>query len=426
MHRLSDLGAVCTAAAYGTSQEGFDAEWRMILILAVEGDLFSRGEVFEETDLDAALQEFDELNRPVRKLENAASQVLERVWALLADRDWVAITKSMADDFNSHDHRRVVNAGVRRGRDVHIENMRAVAEVGFENLTSSAIATRGERLALSRVRSSVHGLPPGEVSNESLSIVEIDAENRLAAHAVFDVEDIDAAFAELDSWYLTGEAAAHSQAWSVIAGMYAGFNRGQRPATTPDWVKIDHRSLIKIEPGDLSDFIGAVWDLTPELKIHMETVHRLNDLGAVVTHTAHGLTREGFDAEWRMIAIVTVDGDRISRWEIFDEAELDAALQKLDELNRPVRKLENAASQEFDRFSHYFSVRDWASIAEMLVDDYSADDRRPVVNAGFRRGRDAAISETRAIADSGTTNITSTVIATRGQRLALCRTRVSG
>ena len=37
------------------SPEGFDAEWRMIDVLTVEGDRFSRCELFDETDLDAAL-----------------------------------------------------------------------------------------------------------------------------------------------------------------------------------------------------------------------------------------------------------------------------------------------------------------------------------------------------------------------------------
>ena len=44
------------------------------------------------------------------------------------------MAETMADGFTSDDRRRVVNAGVRRGRDVAVANMRAVAEVGFENL----------------------------------------------------------------------------------------------------------------------------------------------------------------------------------------------------------------------------------------------------------------------------------------------------
>ena len=64
MHRLNDLGAVVTYAAHGTSQEGFDAEWRGITILTVEGDLINRCELFDEADLDTAIARFEQLSRP--------------------------------------------------------------------------------------------------------------------------------------------------------------------------------------------------------------------------------------------------------------------------------------------------------------------------------------------------------------------------
>ena len=67
--------------ATGTSQEGFDAEWREIDLVTVEGDLINRGELFDEADIDAALARFDELSRPAPRLENAAT----RTWARLAD-----------------------------------------------------------------------------------------------------------------------------------------------------------------------------------------------------------------------------------------------------------------------------------------------------------------------------------------------------
>ena len=83
MHRLSNLGAVVTQAAHGTSQEGFDAEWRVINLSTVDGDLINRCEMFDEADLDAALARFDELSRPAPRLENAASRVTERFQASL-------------------------------------------------------------------------------------------------------------------------------------------------------------------------------------------------------------------------------------------------------------------------------------------------------------------------------------------------------
>ena len=83
----------------------------------------------------------------------------------------------------------------------------------------------------------------------------------------------------------------------------------------------------------------------------------------------NGTSQEGFDAEWRMINLMTVEGDLISRGELFDEADLDAALARFDELSRPAPRLENAASRVYDRFNAYFAARDWDAMAEMMADD---------------------------------------------------------
>ncbi len=94
----------------------------------------------------------------------------------------------------------------------------------------------------------------------------------------------------------------------------------------------------------MTETLGAIWDLTPDLIIRIEAVHRLSSPGAVVSHVQHGTSPEGFDAEWRMIQVLTVDGDRINHREIFDEADLDAALARFDELSPQTPRLENAAT----------------------------------------------------------------------------------
>ena len=242
VHRLNDLGAVVTSVTHETSQEGFEAEWRGISVLTVEGDLIDRFEVFDEADLDAALARFEQLSRPAPRLENAASQVNERFLAHFAARDWDAIAEMLADDFSSDDRRRVVGAGIRHGRDAVIEDLRTIADLAVTNMTSTVIATRGERLVL--VRSPLLGRideRPDAFHVDLLSIVEINADERISAIVSFDLDDIDAAFEELDARYLAGEAAAHAHTWSVIAGAYAALNRHELPPTTPDWVNIDHR-----------------------------------------------------------------------------------------------------------------------------------------------------------------------------------------
>ena len=145
--------------------------------------------------------------------------------------------------------------------------------------------------------------------------------------------------------------------------------------------------------------------LTPNLTIHIEAVHRLSDLGAVVTHVAHGTSQEGFDAEWRMIDLLTVEGDLINRCEIFDEADLDAALARFDELSRPRRGWKTRQAK-WTSASGRASRPATGPRCGNIGRRHFTDDRRRVVNAGVRHGRDAEIADMRAIADIGTTNVT--------------------
>jgi class 3 adenylate cyclase len=426
VHRLSDLGAVCTHVGHGISHEGFEAEWRGVDLLTVDGDMVNRCEVFDEADLDAALARFDELSRPAPRLENAASQMADRVMARFTAREWDAETEMLADDFSSDDRRRTVNAGIQRGRDVAMKDARANANLGAAEVTSTVIATRGERLVLRRARYASSAQSPEDFYVDALIIYEINGDGRLAATVVFDIDDLDAALAELDSRYLAGEAAPHAHTWSAIIQLYATVNRHQLPAMTPNAIVVDRRPLISIEAVDLAAFLRSVWELTPELSVYVEAVHRLNNRGAVLTLVIRGTSEDGSDVNWRLISIMMFEGDQVSRSEVVDEADLDTALARFDELSRPAPRLENAASQVAERFFGYFGARDWDAVAAILAEDVSHDDRRHVVNAGVLRGRDAQIANLRAIAQVGVAKFSSTVIATRGTRLALVRTCSSG
>jgi class 3 adenylate cyclase len=430
VHRLSDLGAVLTRVAKGTSRNGFEAEWRAIDIITVEGDLISRVEHFDEEDLDAAIARFDELSQPAHRLENAASQTYERLRAYFAARDWYAVAELIADDIANEDRRRVVNQGMRVGRDATVASMRATADLGVTNLTATVLATRGARLALTRDRFSVddpgtEAFEAGVLEAEVLGIVEIDAHDRIAARIAFDSDDIDAAFAELDARYLAGEAAAYANTWSAITRNYAAFNRHELVSTTPDWVNLDHRQGRAFVPGDLTPYIAATWAVAPDINTRIEAVHRLSEVGAIITQVSKGTADEGFEAEWRELNLLTTDGELVARSELFEESDLDAALARFDELSAPERRLENAATRLAMRFCRTFAARDWQAMADVLAEDTSTEDRRRVVGAGVRRGRDAEIENQRTWANVGIKEFTFDVIAIRGQRLALLRAQWS-
>jgi hypothetical protein len=265
--------------------------------------------------------------------------VCKRFRASFAARDWDAMTEMLADDVSNEDRRRVVNAGLRHGRDAEIEDLRAAADLGGTYLTAAMIATRGERLVLIRGDAG-NDERPAAFQFDVLQVCEIDADERLNAVVTFDFDDIEAAFEELDARYLAGKAAEHAHTWSLVKGRYAALNRRELPATTRDWVTIDHRRVTTFAPGDLTAYLGATWDLVPNATWYVEAVHRLSNLGAVVTHTATGTSQDGFDAEWREITVVTVDGDLFSRCEMYDEADVDAAIARFEELHRPAPPLD--------------------------------------------------------------------------------------
>src|SRR6202012_3391079 len=184
---------------------------------------------FDVEDLDAAIAELDALHiqfdkerSPARRLENAASQAYERIWAYFAARDWEAVTEIVAEHFSSDDRRRVVNAGIRHGRGADIEDLQAAADIGFTISVVDVVATRGDPLALTHVRGP--GADAGAKQHLAPNLFEIHADGRVGAAVVFDLEDFDAAIAELDARYLAGEAAAYAHTWSVVADSYAGFN----------------------------------------------------------------------------------------------------------------------------------------------------------------------------------------------------------
>ena len=258
-----------------------------------------------------------------------------------------------------------------------------------------------------------------------LCITEIDADQRIVASVAFDLDDFEAAIAELDARYLAGEAAVHAHAWSVITRGHAILNRREIPPTTTDLASIDHRRAAAFAPGEGIAYLRAGFDVGQDIRTYVEVVHRLSDLGAVCSHVGHGVSRDGFDAEWRGIDLLTVDGDSVNRLEVFGEADLDAALAAFDQLSPPAPRLENAASQIADRVMAHFSAREWDASrrdgGRRLFQRRSPPNRE----RGILRGRDAAMKDAHANAYVGAKEITSTVVATRGERLVLRRAHYS-
>ena len=193
------------------------------------------------------------------------------------------------------------------------------------------IATRGSSLSLAIA----HWVDVEDANEpttvEALVVIQTNDDSLLRDAVTFDFGDIDAAFEELDTRYLIGEAAGN-KVWSEVAQSYAAMNRHEMPSTMADWETVDNRVRETFQGGELSAYTRSAWDLIPDVSIRVETVHRLTSFGAVCTHVAYGTSNDGFEAEWRMVVILMVHANSPNRCELFNETDLDAALARFGEL----------------------------------------------------------------------------------------------
>lgn len=125
----------------------------------------------------------------------------------------------------------------------------------------------------------------------------------------------------------------------------AKFNRHELPATTPDPVYIDHRSLVSIEGVDLATSVGALWDLTSDTSAYIEAVHQLTEDGTVTTQVLKMTSQDGFDAELRLTYVIVVEETclaaskssrgQISRWPLRTSIRLLAETSRSDSATTP-------------------------------------------------------------------------------------------
>ena len=226
----------------------------MIGVFTVDGDMVNRCEVFDEAALDAAIARFEQLSRPAPRLENAASRptrallrTSRRATGTLPLRFWpTIITATIGGGSPAPES---AAAGMPRSRTF------GWSPISGPNITVEVIATRGDRLVLTRTRARARRQAATRSIAELLGLIETDLQGRIAAVIELDLDDFDAAIEELDARYLAGEAAAHARTWSLITGSYASINRHEQPATTTDWVNVDHRRETAMGPGDLIAYL---------------------------------------------------------------------------------------------------------------------------------------------------------------------------
>src|SRR5262249_42810753 len=154
--------------------------------------------------------------------------------------------------------------------------------------TGEVLATRGNRLMLGRYvwQGSDGHVGPSEI--EYLSIIEVDDRGDHVAVVMFDPDDLDAAYAELDERYAAGEAAPYAAAWQTYLRLWralAAQDWEQLVATfAPDFVIEDHRPVGLFTSFSRDEWVAsarALFDLRPDTTVRLAHVLAIDDCRAL-------------------------------------------------------------------------------------------------------------------------------------------------
>jgi hypothetical protein len=314
-------------------------------------------------------------------------------------------------------------------RDRYLHAWRPIFEAFSSSaLTTDVLATRGDRLLLTRVRWTGGGHSVGPSEFEWLEVFAVDDNGSIVAEVTFDPDDLGAAYVELDARYAAGEAAPYAatlETMQRLQGSMAMRDFDELASVyAADLVVEDHRRLgwgtLRSRDEELALFRALV-ELAPDVALRIDHVLATGARGGLAVARVMG-TREGGAFEIPFVSVIVCDPDgRIRQVNLYDLDQLDAARARYDELTSerrpdPLCIPPNAATRAFERRVQAATAGDWeaheAVCAPMLV----WDDRRPLVRT--IGGRDLLIANDRHVFSLGA-QLAHRVLATAGDRLAL-------
>jgi len=417
----------------GEVRDGGPVEFEHLSLVEVD----ARGQylslvVFEADQTESAYAELDRrysrgtVASTSDRFANAASRAVaefERAWR---ERDWNGVLATFVPTHHMDDRRRLMRVAI-SGADF-LANERMLFEEPASEWQGTLLATRGERLALLRTRFRTEVEGSGPMSVEMLDLVEVDSDGRRSALVVFDLDAVDAAYAELDRRYVAGEGAA----WAELIT--------HQKALVHAAVSRDKTALERLLPADFSAWnrqrFGGTGERTTRaqfiafshalegLEVHgairLDHLPRISPTTAVAVTTWHG-TRDGGTFEVLQCAVCTHDGRRLHSWEIFDLEQLDLAYARYDELTaEPVTPvIENAATRAMARGTEAVEAGDWERFSAFFRPDYRNSDRRRMVLLELDRTQYLEFLRAFLMRQQTTFEL----VATRGARLAMFRFR---
>ena len=419
----------------GHTKDDVEFETLFLRVAILRDGLFVRMEIFPPEDREAALARFQELRadpthvRAVERPQNRATDALGRAQGLYEARDWEALKAMAPPDFLFSDRRHL--AQVTSDRDGWIHSSKLMASASAEE-DRTILSVLGDRLALyqSLWTAQVEGAP---LVVESLGLCEVDDRGRFVELLHFDLEQRREANDELwDRFQGTEEGQTIP---SIVYENRRAFNDHDlvalRATLHDDLVFDDHRRTGTGEL-DAEGYVESVAALLRDTEdLVGETIHRLasDEFGSLVVGHMVGRNRGGGDFESQFLRVVMSDREKLTRIEVFEIDDLDAAMARFDELAGAETvvgegsRLSNAATRAMDRWIAALEARDRDAMIAGVAASFVYDDRRSLTGVALDR---AEWISTQDISLATGLRVRSTTLSILGDRLAMAHERWHG
>ncbi len=243
-------------------------------------------------------------------------------------RDWAGFLDTVDPALVSADLRPAVRLRL-EGADA-IDSYRHLFEIDDYRFGCELLATRGDRLALTRVCIWFRDGDVGPAEVETLSVVECGTDGRITAIKAVGPGDVDAALDVLDDCYVAQggpdlSAMRHSfdaRDWDTFAAGFAP-DCAVVDGRTAGWGAIDRETFV--------DYQRRVVELSPDAHLWIDHTRTRGDV-AISTGRAFG-TRDGGPWEIAFVSVGVAGPDGVSRrFESYELADMAVAIQRFEAL----------------------------------------------------------------------------------------------
>ncbi len=414
LHRVPNVSADGVLTDYSIVDPAGN-EWRFWAVYRIREGMVERVDLFDPDDWSTAASTFENLSESSVHPSTLAERVEQDWIAAVNDERWDDLRAVLTDDFASHSHRSGAGNMVLTGEG-YLDGC-ADARATFGRGTVTSIATRGEKLLLSRAVWE----PDATWTFEFLQVTETTADGLRRRQDTFDIDDETTAFALLDEWYAEALRGDERVTFETAHRAWSAYSRHDAPAMKECFTAgaefVDRRTGVQnfgtIDVDGWVERSEAVWRVQPTTWA---------DTTAIIAHNARGLVMVGGmrDADgnrWDLLALTIIDNGLVTRSEFFDPADLEAAVARFEELTAPpTGPRRNPATEAYEAWFGALNRGAHDELHGFFSTDFRSADHRSMGNPTGTASE--IIDALRSRVEFGT-RFEQETVALRGDRLGL-------